>query len=313
MIVIVIVIVFLVTLPVGSPSSVGATTTFESTFQYSEQDYLLYEVLGTGEIPVVFLHGFGTSARTWDRLLQHLPAEGCTFYFLNLKGCGGSSSPHDAMYSTLDQARLVAQFIAQNELVAPIVVGHSMGGAVALILATMALDDPELTIDSLVLLDPAAYADDIPGYVRSLRDPVLGWAIVRLFTPEQLVSMTFQGVFYDTSKLTDEIITTYANALQRSDYRYVLPQTAQSVVPPGFEGIVSDYASVSIPVLIIWGENDQLRPADNGSRLAADLQQASLQLIPECGHNPQDEQPEVSARFIDEFIRSRGDRAICGS
>ena len=56
------------------------------------------------------------------------------------------------------------------------------------------------------------------------------------------------------------------------------------------------------PVLVIWGDNDQILPLSSGRRLAAELPLATLEILPDCGHIPQEEYPKETAQLILNFL-----------
>ena len=81
--------------------------------------------------PVLLLHGFGASAYAW-RFLGPVLAKDHRVLTIDLKGFGLSAKPEDGKYTLRDQADLVAEFIRARDLHDLVVIGHSMGGGVAL-------------------------------------------------------------------------------------------------------------------------------------------------------------------------------------
>ena len=282
-------------------------------FYYSDQDYLSYETLGDGSVPLLFIHGFGTSARTWDKVLQYLDLEGFRCYLVNLKGCGGSSTPHDDAYSILDQARILMRFAGEVIREDPVLVGHSMGAGIALVLATLASTDQTLGIRSLVLLSPAAFSDDSPSYVELLRRPFLGWLLVHSLRPETLVRVTFRDVFHDDDRLSQQLIDAYTSAMVASDYRYSLRATARNILPASFESIIQQYRLIDARCLTIWGSSDEIVGLDGKERLETLLPNITTAVFADCGHNPQDELPEETARLIRIFLNEEKEIESCGS
>ena len=104
----------------------------QHTFLYSDSVAINYEVTGTGDKPIVFLHGFGLSTTSWNDIRVWFPNDEFKYYFLDLKGFGYSSKPRDGKYSFLDQAKIIVDFLEYNSLDEVILVGHSYGGGAAL-------------------------------------------------------------------------------------------------------------------------------------------------------------------------------------
>ena len=93
---------------------------------------------------------------------------------MDLKGFGLSSKPHDGKYSAKDQAEIVTAFIEQNGFADLALVGHSYGGAVALLTYFKLLDKGlGSRVLSLVLLDSAGYVQRLPFFVLLPRIPVV--------------------------------------------------------------------------------------------------------------------------------------------
>ncbi|HEY6838689.1 MAG TPA: alpha/beta fold hydrolase, partial [Geobacteraceae bacterium] len=105
----------------------------QETFHYSARVAINYRVQGDGHVTLVFLHGFAAALTTWDDLAPLFPPESYTLYFLDLKGFGFSSKPRDGRYRLEDQAQIVAAFLEAQVLDDLVIVGHSLGGGIALI------------------------------------------------------------------------------------------------------------------------------------------------------------------------------------
>ncbi|MBM4295508.1 MAG: alpha/beta hydrolase, partial [Deltaproteobacteria bacterium] len=60
--------------------------------------------------------------------------------------------------------------------------------------------------------------------------------------------------------------------------------------------------SLSVPALIIWGEQDEILPMEHGRRLARALPNSRLVILPECGHNPMEEKPRETLREVRQFL-----------
>ncbi|MFC2083094.1 alpha/beta fold hydrolase [Candidatus Bipolaricaulota bacterium] len=271
-------------------------------FYYIDEEYITYEVIGDGPIPVVVLHGFGASSQVWHDVLGLMDTSKSTFYLFDLKGCGQSTSPHDERYSTSDQALLIGDFIAANGLEGVTVIGHSMGGGIAMIMAVYDLSSQDSRLEKLVLLNPAAYEDAVPFFVRYLRTPILGYFLVHWYTPRSLARRTLERLYASPGAVTERAVDLYANEWSENDYRYVLRQTAKQVVPVDFASITERYQEISLPVFIAWGEQDPVLGFEIVERLRADLPNAHVSFIEECGHSPHEERPIETAKLIQAWL-----------
>jgi len=271
-------------------------------FYYSDNDFLNYEIRGSGKITLIFLHGFAASLRNWDDVIKNLPENIFTSYLVDLKGSGLSSKPRDSHYSIKDNTELIIKFIKHNNLKNYTIIGHSMGGAIALFSYLSLADDPQFKPKKLILLDPAAYKTEIPFFVQYLRIPILSAPLYYLTSPEYKSEYTLRRLVYDQKKINPEIINRYAIFMHEAGYGYALMQTAAEIIPDNIEQYVSRYRSITSPVLVIWGKEDPAIPLSSGQRLVNDLPNAKLHVIEKCGHNAHEEYPEEVAELIRSFM-----------
>jgi len=128
------------------------------TFRASPDVLLHCERYGNEDnSPIIFLHGFGASIETWRDVLPLLLTPPRSVCLVDLKGFGQSSKPRDGAYSLEEQADLIISMLESRKLSGVTLVGHSYGGAVALLVAirTSHYSTPAPLVGSLILLDAA--------------------------------------------------------------------------------------------------------------------------------------------------------------
>ena len=274
-------------------------------FRYNDDVVISYEVEGAGPTPVVFLHGFAAALTTWDDIRGFFPPDRYRLYFLDLKGFGRSSKPHDDAYRPTDQAAVVVSFLADQGLRKTILVGHSLGGGIALLtlLDAQAGGEGDL-IDGLVLIDCAAYPQKLPPVLRLLRIPVLGWAILHLLPVPFMVKFTLARLYHDRKAVTPERIARYIDSFGRRGIAYVLIESARHLIPEDYARIIPSYRNIVLPVLIIWGMHDPIINLQEGIRLHHAVPASRLVVIDSCGHIPQEESPEKTYAAIADFLEA---------
>ena len=252
-------------------------------------------IAGPGKTrPLLFLHGLGGNYGTWQVALGSL-AERHRVVALDLPGHGKSSKPDASAfdYSVTNLAKAVGRAIETLKLKQPIVVGHSLGGAVAMQLA-LDLGD---RIGGLVLIDSAGLGREIGAELRALMAGEAGSSTARgllaLFYHDQRLVLD-RGVEEMAATQTQPgawaAQQAVANAAFSDDgQRFDLPKRLHEITQP---------------VLIIWGEQDRVIPASHGVSAIEKLPDALLKLVPRVGHVPQVEAPEVVATAIDRFAKS---------
>ena len=247
--------------------------------------------------PVVFLHGVFFDHATWDGVVRILSRRFRTVA-PDLPGFGDSEKPNVARYpygvSAFTEA--VADLYAGLELGRSAVVGHALGGAVAL---TLAARHPEL-VSRLVLVDALCYP--VPGHLRrrALISPLVGDLLFK-----QLLGRTaFHAVLRrylvsERASLSEERLDRYYAAFNTPTARGSALAALRATRDT--RAIVAQTSRVQAPTLVVWGRRDRIYPAGFGQRLSREIRGAGFELL-DSGHTPQEEQPGALAEVIENFL-----------
>ncbi|MCP4581588.1 MAG: alpha/beta hydrolase [candidate division Zixibacteria bacterium] len=273
----------------------------KNTYKYSENILINYEILGEGAKTIIFLHGFGASLYSWNDIKFLFPATEYRLYLIDLKGFGYSSKPHDKKYTINEQSKIIAKFMESKALENVTLVGHSYGGGVALLTQLRFLDNPKI-ITKLILLDCAAYPDDIPSFIDVLRNPILNFISLNLISAHYRAEFTLKRIFYDLNKVTKEKILQYAKFFSINGAKYSFTQAAKQIIPEDYERILQSYSEIETNTLIIWGEKDTAIPFKYGKKLHETLPKSQLEIIKKCGHVPHEEMPLQTYKLMEAFL-----------
>ena len=265
---------------------------------------LHYEAYGQGN-PIIFLHGLGGTLYTWRHLVGPL-APHYRLILFDLKGAGKSPKPFDDKYSMFDQAELIYRFIRQNDMRDVTLVGHSFGGGVALLVALKLSQQNPSRLSRLILIDTVSYPQKLPGVIRMLRMPLVGWLGLYLIPDKTKVQNMMESMYYDDSKINPADVEAYAAPLPLPGAKYALRQTARQIIPDNIDEIIGTYPRIKVPTLIIWGREDKIIPLENGVRLHHAISTSQLVVIEHCGHDPPDERPEEVEAAMRKFLADRG-------
>ena len=251
--------------------------------------------------PVLLIHGFGTNSFTWRHVAPDL-ARDHKVIAVDLKGFGRSDKPFDERYAASDQAELLTQLILDRDLHDLTVVGHSYGGGVALLLALQADARLKGRIAKLVLLDTIAYPQAIPVFFKLLDTPVVSQLGVRMAPPTTQVQMALRIAYFDNSKIGADEVKAYADPMKTAAGKHALIYSARQIVPEDVEQISARYATIELPTLILWCDHDRIVPVEIGLKLKREMPNATFRIIDQCGHMPQEEQPEETMLQIRQFL-----------
>lgn len=264
----------------------------------AEEPYFTSE--GSGEA-VLMLHGFGANKDTWNYVKPQLASKFQVFT-LDLLGSGSAPKPAGCEYSLDEQADYVQTFIVRHKLENLTIVGSSYGGGIALLVASRYSEADESPLSGLVLIAGMAYKQKLPWYVSILRIPIVNRITSFAMPVEKQVQMVYKKVFYDDSIIPSDLAQSYANSLRGKESRKALIKMAQGIKHDSCKNAIQKYSEIDIPVLLLWGDHDEVIPLWVGEKLHDELPNAELQLIKNCGHAPHEERPGETARRILKFL-----------
>ncbi len=261
-----------------------------------------YKIYGTGEPVLILLHGFGASLFSWHEVTTPL-AEYGTVIAYDRPAFGLTERPleweGENPYSQDAQVELVIGLMDALGVEKATLVGNSAGGTVSMLTA---LKYPE-RIESLILVDPAVYAGGgAPAWIR----PVLGTPQMRHLGPLFARQIQAQGVefiktaWHDPRKISQATFDGYQKPLQVENWDKALWELTLSSRESGLAERVKEFA---LPILVITGDDDRIVPTEQSLRLAEELPNAALAVIPQCGHLPHEECPNEFMQAVQDFLR----------
>jgi pimeloyl-ACP methyl ester carboxylesterase len=259
------------------------------SFELSSQVKLPYAEQGdpTG-VPLLLLHGYADSWRSFELVLPFLP-DSVHAIALTQRGHGDASRPPEG-YRPRDHAADVAELLDALQLEAAVIAGGSSGGFAA---RRFAVDYPERTL-GLVLLGAPFTLQDKPGVLELWESNI--------------------------SKLTDPVDPRFVREFQESTHVRPVPEDfLNTMVNEGLkvparvwrstlEGLLEDdssesLAGIKVPTLIIWGDQDTVVPLSDQEKLTAGIESSRLVVYPGVGHAIYWEEPSQVASDIGIFIK----------
>lgn len=261
---------------------------------------LHFETHGSGS-PILMLHGFGASLYTWRYLVPAFTTSN-KLILVDLKGFGKSPKPKDKFYRIQDQADLIYQFIVQQDLRGFTLIGHSMGGGVALLVSLMLAKEKSDRLSRLVLIDSAGYRQKLPAFIAILRIPIIG-PLSSLLPNTIKARIGLKTSYFDDTKITRDQVAAYAEPLSSDGGSYALFRTAEMLIPADIDQISSQYNQITVPTLIVWGRNDEVVPLEIGNRLHEAIANSELTIIDRCGHIPHEEKPAETIEVVRSFLQ----------
>lgn len=255
-----------------------------------------YVERGEGENHLVLLHGFRAHTYTWNQIGVPLAEKGYHVWAVDLVGFGLSDKPQYAQYSVDFFLRQILAFLDAQGIEKAHLVGSSMGGGLAL---NIALEHPE-QVKSLTLLAALGYPLDLPYYIT------LGRYIDQLWAPllgPTMVRYALQQVTYKQERVTDEQVAAYSLPYRLPGGLKTSLLTLQNFDKQRLIEMERRYSSLNHPVLVIWGKHDSLLPLCHYENFIRDFPHAKTILLEECGHIPQEEEPQEVVKAMEQFLQ----------
>jgi pimeloyl-ACP methyl ester carboxylesterase len=263
--------------------------------QYRVVDGTRLRMIDTGQgAPVVFIHGFAASIYSWRKTLPAVVAAGYRVIAFDNRGFGFSDKP-SGDYGNAAYARLVVALLDSLHVPSAVLVGHSMGGAIA---AEVALRYPA-RVRGLVLIDAAGFGVRWPAMLKVGRWRGAG-GVATAIRGRWVTERLLRFMYDDPRKVTEQDVDQYYAPVPEPGYGRALGAVLQEF---RFDTLVGRLGTVAAPTLVVWGAEDRLIPVRDGSRLAAELPRSVFVVIPRTGHAAPDESPDEVNELLISFLK----------
>ena len=258
---------------------------------------------GAGDgLPVLLLHGIPTSSYLWRDVQRDLEHRHLTIA-PDLLGLGSSERPADGRYDLASQAQLLIGLLDELELERVAVVGHDVGGGVAVHLAGLAPD----RVAALVLVDAPLHADAWPvPEIRALAAPGLGevqGSLLRWLPAagRRYVAWNLARGLRATT-LSPKSLGLYAGPLLSHDGTRGLLALVRACDPSAVESAFDIVRKEPPPTLVLWADDDVWHGSSYGRRVAGDVPGASFVTVAGSGHFLPEDRPERVAEELEGFL-----------
>jgi pimeloyl-ACP methyl ester carboxylesterase len=244
--------------------------------------------------PLVLLAGTLTSSYLW-RNLAPLLASSMRVIAPDLLGSGDSATVDDADLTLRGHAASLREALERLGIERFALVGHADGGGVAQLLA---LDVP---VEALVLIDAIAFDAWPPDAIRDLRRAIDGGE--EIDAPSRARELLATGVSHH-ERLSESDLDAYVAPFEGPDGGRRFRRAIASLDGHGLTGLEPRLASLDVPALVMWGEDDAFVDPGVAERLGDVLPRASVALLPGCGHLLLDDATETVVPLLFQWLRS---------
>ncbi len=244
--------------------------------------------------PVVFIHGIGASLYGWRHQVAPLVAAGYRVVAFDNRGFGFSDKPAHG-YSNAAYSHLVVSLLDSLGIASAVLVGHSMGGAIA---AEVAIAHPD-RVRGMVLIDAAGFGIRWPGVLKMARWALLG-AVMTTFRGRWITDRIVRSTFADPGKVTAADVDQYYAPVPDPDYGRALRGVLREF---RFDTLGGRLGSVQTPTLILWGNADRWIALGDGTRFARELPRSEFVVLERTGHDAPEESPDQVNPLLLGFLK----------
>ncbi|MBN1888142.1 MAG: alpha/beta fold hydrolase [Thermoflexales bacterium] len=249
---------------------------------------------------VVLVHGLGRYVEDWQPTI-HVLARRHRVYALDLAGSGRSDKPPPP-YSFPGLVQFVADFIQAHHIERASLVGHSLGGSLAL---HYAIQFPN-RVEKLVLVNSAGLGKQVRPSLKLSTLPFIGERLTR--PSRKGISESLKRSVHDPALVTDEWIELcYRQATLPGAHRAMLATARALVDLSGVRDdvvrpVLDNLAHITAPTLIVWGRQDPSLPVAHADVAAKRMPNAHLHVFDACRHFTQLEHPQAFNALLGEFL-----------
>jgi len=250
-----------------------------------------YVESGIGAEPIVFVHGFISTNRWWQPTLDRLPGDTFHCYSVDLRA-SGESEQIETGHTLAQYADDLDQFVDAIELQKFILVGHSMGGGVAMQYALNHQD----RLKALILVNPLASSG------TKIDQSITDWINAQQGHPEGIRAILVGAFATPPGGEYFELLVTDATRWGPAIYFGTMDDMARF-------NVTDRLSTVNVPTLVTWGDKDTVIPFSPIVETYTSIPGCSLEVWHGVGHSGPIEIPdrfvELLTRFISEAMQAQ--------
>jgi pimeloyl-ACP methyl ester carboxylesterase len=260
-----------------------------------------YRTAGSGPA-LLLLHGITNSSQTWETVAGPL-ADRFTIIAPDLLGHGKSATPRGD-YSLGAHASGVRDLLSALDLERATVVGHSLGGGIAM---QFAYQFPE-RCERLVLVSSGGLGREVHLLLRAAALPGADWVLPLLTSRGVRGVARGVGAALRQGRMAPsgdvDVLARGFGSLDTAGSRQAFLHTVRSVIDTGGQRVSANdrlHLAAVLPTLIVWGERDSIIPSAHGRAAHAAMPGSRLEIFPGAGHMPHHHDPARFAGTLSDF------------
>lgn len=269
------------------------TLSLDSSYQ-SSHGLVRYTAEGDGD-PLILVHGTPWSSYVWRNIVPTLRETHLVDVY-DLVGYGQSEKFDGQNVSLGIQNDVLEELVEHWGLSEPAAAGHDFGGAT--VLRSSLLNG--IPFKGIALLDAVSLRPWGSPFYRHVREYEEAFAGLPDYIHRAVVRAYIEGAFY--REVGDDDLDPYIDSWMGPDGQPAFYRQIAQNGPEFTDEVEARYGEIDIPVLILWGENDEWLPLEIGRRLHNRLKTSKFETIPDAGHLIQEDAPTAVIRHLSIFL-----------
>ena len=254
--------------------------------------------------PIIMLHGLAGNLRNFTYALTDKLNQDFRVIAVDRAGCGWSKRSRPESATLNEQARIISEFIKKEKIEKPLIVGHSLGGAIAL---TLALEHKN-KISGLALICPVTQMiDDIPDIFRFLNISNKWFRLFLAYTLSSLIGILTREKSFKTAFAPEPVCDNFAvkggGDFALSSKSFIKTSEDLIFAMSSAPSVVGREKELKLPIGVLFGEDDEILDAKLHGEKFSELTGAELKILPNKGHMLPLTEPEECAEFIQGIMK----------
>jgi len=241
---------------------------------------------GTSEDTLLLLHGLGASAERWEGVIS-LFAKKFRVIAPDLIGFGYSDKPM-VDYTTDYFAEFVSKFVSKVGIKELNIIGSSLGGQIA----AESMINQNLNVKKLVLVSPS-------GVMKHSTSALDAYISAALYPNTDSALNAFQAMS-GSKKIDEKIVSGFIERMQLPNAKMAFMSTLLGL--SNSKVITEKLQLITIPTLIVWGENDPVIPIEYAQSFVSGINDCRFYKMTGCGHVPYVEKPKEFFQIVSDFL-----------
>jgi len=241
---------------------------------------------GTSKNTLILLHGLGASAERWEDVIP-LFAKKFRVIVPDLIGFGYSDKP-TIDYTTDYFAEFMSKFVEKVGIKEMNIIGSSLGGQIA----AEFIINQNVDVKKLVLVSPSG--------VMKHSTPALNTYISAALYPNTDSALNAFQVMSGSKKIDEKIVSGFIERMQLPNAKMAFMSTLLGL--SNSKVITEKLQLITIPTLIVWGENDPVIPIEYAQSFISGINDCRFYKMLGCGHTPYAEEPDTFFQIVSDFL-----------